>query len=309
MTFFSPPFRRLSLAAVGTLFLLISACVGMPTEERSELTIYYSGSLNGNLAGCDCWGYPVAGLAKRAYYLRRIPDRDRSLLLDTGNLLEPGEDRLQADLLFTSYAELGYDLIGIGPNDFSNGVEALSEYRENHPMQSHNLLLRGYAPPSPPNNFSIDGVEVEILSLADPDLFAGYPDEFHDQVEILDPTLVLTQSWGELPDTALRILLLNGSHSTAIKLGFTGLTHLILYSPGEKPAFEELENGTILASAGLDGNSLGILTLGLDSRGVKLLQNWVEEFDYLKSPADPHIQNRADEYVRILRKRISGSLN
>lgn len=315
MIFNVSTYRRLLYAAAGLCFLLILiGCVGVQPGTGSEVTIYYSGSLNGNLAGCDCWGYPVAGLAKKAYFLNHIPDRENALILDTGNLLEPGEDHLQAELLFESYSELGYDLIGIGPNDFSNGFDALIESRLKGRLESHNLRIRPsyeaeWQPqivPQAPEDYIINGMKVEILALADPGLYNRYPEEFLNRTDILDPRNALKRTWTDLPAGVLRVVLLNGSRSTALKLAETGLVQLVFYTPEEESRLEVLPNGSICASAGLDGNSIGILKLRYAADELSIVDRRIELFDYLDSPADSRIQERADEYVRILRSRISG---
>ncbi|MCK5737019.1 MAG: hypothetical protein KAH21_11100, partial [Spirochaetaceae bacterium] len=54
------------------------------TSCADRVEVYYSASLNGNLLGCDCRGYPEAGLDKRAWYLDQNPLPANALLVDAG---------------------------------------------------------------------------------------------------------------------------------------------------------------------------------------------------------------------------------
>jgi len=309
--------RRASIVIILITVVLAATAFGKRLfPETSRLTIFYSGSLNGNLAGCSCWGYPIAGLDKKAFFLKERMGKTSSgkdtLLLDTGNLFEPGEDLLQADLLMKSSVELGYHLFAMGEQDFSNGADRLAEYTAAFPFRSHNVsLLSGpsedggilYPAEKAPLVFDLAGTSVEVVSLTDPAVFEPYPREFLRFLDREDPRQVLLRLWGT-PGHQPRILLFHGDQIEARHLASTGEVDIVIFSPDEEPFFEELPSGRFLISAGLDGNSIGELTITISNGKIIGLTNRTHLFHYSSSPSDPVIAARAEEYIAILRKRI-----
>jgi len=135
--------------------------------------IFYSSSLNGNLLGCDCWGYPEAGLDKRAWYLGEHPRPKGALLLDAGNVLETGRDPYLADLLLETYRELGYDAVAVGTHELSEGIDVLVDRAAAGVLTSHNLLVDGHPlTEEPVIRHTSSGVDLAVISLADPEWFA-----------------------------------------------------------------------------------------------------------------------------------------
>ncbi len=307
-----------------TALLLFAGCRSQPSRGPSpglsRLTIFYSGSLNGNLAGCSCWGYPIAGLDKKAFFLKnrvREPGTEEAvLLLDTGNLFEAGEDPLQADLLMESSLELGYALFAIGEQDFSNGADRLAGYTGSFPFRSHNIAILPesgtgdakplYSPEKDPIIFIYDDSFVEIISLTDPVQFAPYPPSFHRRLHLEEPESVLKKLWSG-KSCHPRILLLNGGLEEARRLYGAADMDILIFSPSEEPFFEIMANGGILASAGLDGNSIGELSVTISGGNVSSISNRLHHFDFLSSPSDPIIAARAEEYLRTLRSRIEST--
>jgi len=93
-----------SLRVLTILILLISPLVSACGDT---LAIYYSASLNGNLDGCNCDMNPVAGLVKRAAFLRSHERPKPSLLVDAGDILDELPDKELARHIFEVYQELG----------------------------------------------------------------------------------------------------------------------------------------------------------------------------------------------------------
>ena len=79
-------------ALINLFFLLSATLCGVPADAETTLTIYYTASLNGNLDGCTCEMNPVAGLVKRAAYLRNLDASSPTVILDAGDIFDEYPD-------------------------------------------------------------------------------------------------------------------------------------------------------------------------------------------------------------------------
>ena len=123
-------------------FLFFPILFIYPIAKKEEIIkILYTTSLNGNLDGCECKVASRAGLVKRASYLRSLTDRGNIILVDVGDILSARPDELLANEILETYREIGYDVIGVGDQEFSNGIEKLLKYREYNLLVSNNLAV------------------------------------------------------------------------------------------------------------------------------------------------------------------------
>jgi 2',3'-cyclic-nucleotide 2'-phosphodiesterase (5'-nucleotidase family) len=88
------------------LLLLFAALCAVPAGTETTLTIYYTASLNGNLDGCTCEMNPVAGLVKRAAFLRTLKSSGTTLVLDAGDIFDEYPDPDLAKHILEVYREL-----------------------------------------------------------------------------------------------------------------------------------------------------------------------------------------------------------
>ena len=88
---------------------------------------------------------PVAGLVKRAAFLRSLETSGPSLILDAGDIFD--EYPLAAHILQV-YAELGYDAIAVGDQEFTNGAAGLLEYKSLHGRSDAGTLQAGTSIPA-----------------------------------------------------------------------------------------------------------------------------------------------------------------
>ena len=169
--------------------ILIFLPFGVFSEGQKEpaLTIIYSASLNGNLDGCDCKSEPKAGLVKRIKYLKELASRDKILLIDGGDSLDLYPDKEISRIIFTLYAQIGYDVVGVGDQDFVNGAKHFLDNRHNYPLLSNNLTI---CPTSEscvifsgsPLFLVKNGIKVGIFSLLDPKVIRFTPEKLKKQL-------------------------------------------------------------------------------------------------------------------------------
>jgi 2',3'-cyclic-nucleotide 2'-phosphodiesterase/3'-nucleotidase len=298
-------------SALATVMLLAAAL--LPAAGGRSVTIYYSSSLNGNLDGCDCRGNPRAGLVKRAAWLKARRERENSLLVDAGDLLDVFSDPLLSEAILDSYDELDYDAVAVGDQELSNGVESLLRYRESHRLFSHNLTLcpddtRCVFFSLEPLILSRGSLRVGVFALIDPEVFALYPEELRKALKIASPEQTARRLLASLREagTELTVLLYHGPYDRARALASRVAGLDIVVVGHEQRLIDPVQVGeaTIL-SPGREGNQLGILTVSVDGRGRKRIDNRFEMFAFATSPDDLAVRRRIETYNEAMRRRLN----
>ncbi len=119
------------------LLLLVSLLVSCSFFDRSksleprEITIIYSGNLDGELEPCGCsLEGDLGGILRRATILDQLRSENRSLVvISSGGLLSnrPAEhDKLTAEYILKGFSQLDYDAIGFQWQDLAYGEEFLT---------------------------------------------------------------------------------------------------------------------------------------------------------------------------------------
>ncbi|RKX73420.1 MAG: hypothetical protein DRP60_11940 [Spirochaetes bacterium] len=293
---------------------------GLLTSCADRVEVYYSSNLNGNLLGCDCRGYPEAGLDKRAWYLDQNPLPEDALLLDAGNILDTGRDPVLTGFILKTYEELGYQAVAVGTNELADGPGALMKRVKDGSFISHNIVSESEGTPLTAMPLILEtktGVKVAVISLADPDWFNPWLARFNGALSIIDPAAVLEkqQKMAAEDGAAAIVLLANGSEGWIRGLmanqevnnlqnshsAMTPVTAVIL--AGEEKLIEEnLPGGIPLLSPGEEGNRLGILNLKLHGSRKPGWKNEFIEFHYL-GLGDETVAARGAEYAEYLDSR------
>jgi len=286
----------------------------VPAGAETSLTIYYTASLNGNLDGCNCPMNPVAGLVKRAAFLRTLRSSGSTLILDAGDVLDEYPDPDLAEHILEVYEELNYNAVAVGDQELANGAEALLEYRAYSPLICHNLLIQNrpsddgasesllFTPD--PVVIARKGLLIGILSLIDP---AALPEPSERGMRIVDPitsaSTILTHC--DQADLDLTILLYHGCFQSALELvNACPCVDVVIFAHEQQLVAPRKIGTTIFASPGEEGNRLGILTLYLGPRGIDRFENEFRFFSYTKDPDDPAVRSRIDSYRHKLRARL-----
>lgn len=278
-------------------------------QQERQFTIFYTTSLNGNLGGCVCKSAPKAGLAKRAFYLRRERDVDTSLLVDAGDIFDVYEDKLLAREILEVYRELDYEAIAVGDQEFSNGIAELLTYGEGYPLFSHNLVIcpdenRCIFFSNEPLIIEKSGLHIGLFALLDPEVFTLYPEEVKKQIKIASPQAVAENMLRKLESVDLTVLLFHGTYEKAAELAenVEGIEVIIV---GHEQRLIEAHkvNDSILVSPGEEGNRLGVLTLALTPRGVIKYDNRFRLFRYEDDESDAAVRRRVENYKLELREK------
>jgi 2',3'-cyclic-nucleotide 2'-phosphodiesterase/3'-nucleotidase len=278
----------------------------------SALTVLYSASLNGNLDGCDCRGTPRAGLAARAAWLKSFPQRGEALLVDAGDILDTDPDPELAREILEAYAELGYDAVAVGDQEFSNGAPALASWRGRFPLHAHNLALcqadRCIFFDPDPLLLSKGGEQVGLIALLDPLVFALYPEELKESFKLEPParTAALLASSLRAQGADWVVVLYHGPLEGAEQLARQARgIDLIVAGHEQRLQPPRQVNGALVVSPGEEGNRLGLLVLQKDARGRTRSTHEFRLFRFDRDPRDPQILARLERY----RKKLRDALN
>lgn len=309
------------------LFLCISVLGLFSCKFERELipcsqlrfSVAYTASLNGNLLGCDCHGFPEAGLDKRAWYLQHNPLSEDTILVDAGNIMEAGRDSVLASYILEIYEELGYHAMAVGIHELSEGLETLDarcSVNVDIPMLAHNLELEGYPLSTAPLIHRMPGgTTVAVVALADPDWFAPYLERYDGKLKLINPITILTDQRRIAAEEGADavILLCHGSEAWIREMAATtplyekeaGTPVMVVILAGEEKFIEsELSGGIPIFSPGEEGNNLGVVDIRLRHRFPPRWKNKTITFHYL-GPGDNTVILRGLEYASYLDKKRS----
>ena len=144
------------LALFVPLIAITASCVTVsePDQER-ELTLIYSGNLDGELEPCGCSEEgDLGGIKRRVNMVDRLRRKDPDLfLISAGGLLisDTPQDRLISEYILKGLSSLNYDAIGVQWRDLAFGKEFLSQYKlpfvvsnmKDSPFNPNRIIRRG----------------------------------------------------------------------------------------------------------------------------------------------------------------------
>ena len=118
------------------LFLALALLIGNtscsetgPRKRAQQVTILYSGNLDGELEPCGCSeAGDLGGILRRASKIAELRKSQPDLfLISSGGLLAntSPRDRLKSEYILMGIATMGYDAVGLQWRDLSYGVEFL----------------------------------------------------------------------------------------------------------------------------------------------------------------------------------------
>jgi 2',3'-cyclic-nucleotide 2'-phosphodiesterase (5'-nucleotidase family) len=299
--------RLLRSLPLVSAFLLAASMLPAQT-----LTIYYTASLRGNLDGCTCERNKVAGLVKRAAYLRALPRSDASLRLDAGDILDATRDPDLSREILAVYRELGYAAVGVGETELSEGARALLAYSRRFPFLAHNLSIRApsgrWVPlSSKPLLLKRAGVRIAILAVTDPETLRENRELKEGNIRLEDPDQTVRRLAGESRRKGVRlvIVLFHGPDAQVRRLAEQNPDiDLVLFGHQGWIVPPEKAGRALIASPGENGNRIGVLSLRLVASSVEGFEHRMVVFDYAKDPDDPSVRLRVTAYRKKLQARL-----
>ena len=174
---------RNKIFLISILFLFFFLLIKNPLclANEASLTLIYTSNTLGEVEPCGTCPETGdnGGLARRAYYIKKVREEVKNLLvLDGGDALvmsyfdrpsEREEAQKRGEFLLKVYEKIGYDAINIGDTDIGLGIKYLQalQKRSKIPFISANLVYRGTDKPvfKPYLIKEINGSKVGIIGL------------------------------------------------------------------------------------------------------------------------------------------------
>ncbi|MDC7226392.1 MAG: hypothetical protein PQJ61_06480 [Spirochaetales bacterium] len=285
------------LAAVLLLAILPAALISADTD----ITIYYTASLNGNLIGCECKGVPKAGLSTTAAYLREL-DQSSSIILDLGDFNDARTDELLSNTIMDLYVELGYDVISLGDQELASGVDFFKEASKKLNFICSNIEIDGQALSPEPVIVERKGIKIGIAAVINPDVFFFYPSGVKDRIELGDLEKAAADALDDLEaaGSSYNLLLYHGNTEAAKQFYAQQTGWDAVLSAHDQVLFEQQDGMRLMASPGEEGNRIGMLELSFRGNRLKEVSNTLRYFKYEADPEDEGVLQAFEDYKKEL---------
>ncbi len=294
------------LLAVLTLTVLSSAGIFADTD----VSIYYTASLNGNLIGCECKGVPKAGLSTTAAYIRGL-DPESSVIIDLGDFNDARTDKLLSAKLVELYSGLGYDAAALGDQELGSGVDFFKSISGELAFIADNVKIDGKPVNQKPLIIERKGIKIGIAAVIDPGVFFFYPEDVKSRVSVFSPVDSAVQAYKALVDGGAHYKLLvyhgNLDASKEIFADQTGWDAIL--SAHDQILYENIDGQRVIASPGEEGNRVGRLDLSFRLKKLKSVSNSMRYFTYEKDPEDPIILQAFEDYKKELINNLKNGKN
>ena len=265
------------------------------------INLYITGSLNGNLDGCDCKSSPVSGLVKTSVFLNKI-NKDTSILIDTGDIFGVYKDTILYTKIINAYKSIGYDITLFGDQDVNNGFNNI-----NRLFSSHNVSILNDNNYTAITNKKIiikkQDISISFITITDPDSFLFYPETITNNIKIEDPNITI-QRLSEDHQSTINVLIFHGREENLINiLKLHNKFDLAILGHEQKLITNKSYSGVPVFSPGEDGNNVLQLEISTTNNKIKI-NNLLHEFDYINDPDNPNIRNEINDYIKQLNEKL-----
>ncbi|HAK46905.1 MAG TPA: hypothetical protein DCO79_13430 [Spirochaeta sp.] len=300
--------KRIVLRLLITILLLASLPAMISAD--TEISIYYSASLNGNLIGCECKGVPKAGLSTTAAYLRKL-DPDKSIIIDLGDFNDARNDELLSNTLMDLYSELGYDVLSLGDQELASGIDFFKSSADKLNFICSNIEIDGRALTPEPVILKREGIKIGIAAVINPDVFFFYPDDVKDRIEVSDPEKAAEAALKALHDAGsnYNLLLYHGNTDGAKQLYASQTGWDAVLTAHDQVLFEQQDGKRITVSPGEEGNRVGQLKLSFRFKKLNSISNSLRYFKYEVDPEDEGVLQAFEDYKKELINNLKNGKN
>ena len=232
-----------------------------------------------------------------------------------GDILDPRGDEVGTEHIFQVYAELDYDAIAVGDQEFANGVGKVLQYKDEYPLHSNNLSIcpddtACYFISLGPLILERADWRVGIVSVTDPSVFYFASDALKEKLKIEDPAetaRIMLEGMAE-EDLDVRILIMHGRMGNIEEIAADAPGYDVIIAGHEQMLVNAKRAGdAVIVSPGEEGNRLGTLSIRKRRTGRLVLSNSFHLFEYEKDPDDPDVRQRIEAYKDSLRNKLKTS--
>lgn len=277
---------------------------------KKNITILYTHSLNGNLDGCSCPSQPKGGAVKRSFYLQEFRKKNNDILLiDGGDFSKPIKDDLVTGYILKAYEKMAYDVVGIGDQELTNGIEHFNQFIDQYPFfLSSNLIIDGKRTEEYVVK-KVKNVKVGIFSLVDKGVFKFLKNDIKQKLIVEDPYekagVIVEKLKAEKVDLIILLSHLGEKKDKELAEKVEGIDLLL---NGHDELYFDKRNvkkvaDTYLLSAGDNGYRIGVLDLTLRNNKIVGVKNELFPIKSTEYEDDPEIREMINQYKADWQKR------
>ena len=261
-------------------------------QNSSRISIYFTGSLRGNLSGCECSVKPNSGLVRRFSSLNKLFDKKRDILLDTGDMLGFNDNEEKSSYILKVFHRQGYDAVVPGYQDITHPTGLVKKNRQAIPYVGVADISRIK------KSILIEksGFKIGIIGFISPKVFrfsSRSPGEFGIKYNI--DYIAAESRFLRKKGADFVILLAHVPRTIAVEMSrMTELDAVIAGNDQFQPKSKAdiLVNGKyVLSAGGDDGEFIGKMVLEKKNGSVGVLNSELFAVNKLNPGSDPEIND------------------
>ncbi len=254
-------------STLSALLLCTTLISGSAAADTQNITLVYSGNLNGELEPCGCSeSGNLGGIKRRSKMLKQLRSDNKDLvLISSGGLIasEASQDLIKAEFILQGMQTLSYDAIAVQWRDLAYGAEFVQH--NGLPWVASNWLAGGF---QAQGVIKRAGASLAVFTWLNPDKsptaeMTGAKPLVHDDVARLQQQLVQARTQG-----MTTILSTDWPLAKVQKVFDLKAVDILFVRSGHEVFAEPVQQGaTLVLQPGSRGMRLGKVTLQIKPQG------------------------------------------
>ena len=239
---------------------------------QKEIDILYTSNTNGALENCRCPNKALGSLEKRKHFIDEwYKNKPSTLFLDSGDFLSAKRNALKDSIAFKIYEMFPYDAIGIGDQEFYNGLNFITNLIDNSklPFISLNISIPKFNNVKEYIIINKKNINFGIISIIDPEIFKFYPKRIRENIEVFEFGPRLNEKINLIKDQVNIIILLSHVGIEKDRQIAKRYNEIDLIVGGHSQSFlekPEKVNNSIIVHSGKDGYNVGHLKIKFNKK-------------------------------------------
>ncbi len=241
-------------------------------HAQKEIDILYTSNTNGALENCRCPNKALGSLEKRKHFIDQwYKNKPGTLFLDSGDFLSAKRNELKDSIAFKIYEMLPYDAIGIGDQEFYNGISFITNLIDNSklPFISLNISSPKFKNVKDYIIVNKENINFGIISIIDPEIFKFYPKRIRENIEVFEFAERLNEKINLIKDQVNIIILLSHLGIEKDRQIAKKYNEIDVIVGGHSQSFiekPEKVNNSIIVHSGKDGYNVGHLKIKINKK-------------------------------------------
>ncbi len=296
---------------------LISGCSLSNQAKDLDLKIIFTNDIHGKITGDEgIENGKFIGYSKIASYISQVKNENKNtLVIDAGDAFhgDTVANLSQGQAVLSIMNQIGYDYFMPGNHDFNFGKDRLVEITENGSFKTicSNLLNDGTPMFSENDIFEIGGIKIGVFGLTSPQLITKSDAKNIEGLQVSDPIEAAKKQVEYLKSKGANLIILishlgilspeESWRSYAVRDNVPGIDLIVdAHSHNVLSDFEQADGKTIMTSAGISGQNLGIVDIKIRNGNKKIKPHSLNFGDFKDIPQN----EKVDEIIKTETEKI-----